>query len=293
MLSDFKQVKHSMSRRVSTLLMVLPMILVVGLFLIVPLMGLLEASFRGPGAADFPSLEHYGRALLDSFCLRIFAQTIGYGLVCTIISIFLGFPVGYAMGRMSPDRRRWYVILVILPLTLSLIVIVFGWLVLLGRNGVINSLLLTLGLIDTPRALLFNGPSVVVVLVVQFLPFMILSIMSVVLQIDPALELAAANLKATRWLTLRRVILPLSMPGIVAGSSLVFTASVSAFVTPRLIGGQRVQMIGSIIYDQILTYLNWGFGSALSFILLAVTVVVTAASKIRIRRAKDAWSANA
>ncbi|WP_158091715.1 ABC transporter permease [Bradyrhizobium canariense] len=282
-----------MSRRASTLLMVVPMILVIGLFLIIPLLGLLEASFKGTGTAGFPSLEHYDRALLDPFYLRIFAETIGYGLLCTFISIFLGFPVGYAMGRMSPNKRRWYVILVILPLTLSLIVIVFGWLVLLGRNGVVNSLLLTMGIVDTPKTLLFNGPAVIVVLVMQFLPFMILSIMSVVVQIDPALELASANLKATRWVTLRRVVLPLSMPGIIAGSSLVFTASVSAFVTPRLIGGQRVQMIGSIIYDQILTYLNWGFGSALAFILLELTIVVTAASRIRIKREQDAGSAHA
>ncbi|WP_456843436.1 ABC transporter permease [Bradyrhizobium sp. USDA 4486] len=273
--------------------MVLPMILVIGLFLIMPLMGLLAASFKGTGTAGFPSLEHYDRALLDPFYLRVFAETIGYGVLCTLISVFLGFPVGYAMGRMPPYRRRWYVILVVLPLTLSLIVIVFGWLVLLGRNGIVNSLLLALGLIDTPGALLFNGPSVVLVLVMQFLPFMILSIMSVVIQIDPALELAAANLKATRWVTLLRVVLPLSVPGIVAGSSLVFTASVSAFVTPRLIGGQRVQMIGSIVYDQILTYLNWGFGSALSFILLALTIVVTAASRIRTRKTQDAGAARA
>lgn len=282
-----------MSRRASTPLMLMPMVLVIGLFLLIPLAGIGAASLKGTGSADFPSLEHYRRALIDPYYLRIFAETIGYGLLCTLLSIVLGFPVGYAMGRMDPRKRRWYVILIILPLTLSLIVIVFGWLVLLGRNGLVNSLLLTLGLIDSPRALLFNGPAVIVVLVMQFLPFMILSIMSVVVQIDPALELASANLRATRWITLLRVIFPLSMPGIVAGSTLVFAASVSAFVTPRLIGGQRVQMIGSIIYDQILTYLNWSFGAALALILLALTIIVTAASKIRTKPAQRMEAADA
>jgi putative spermidine/putrescine transport system permease protein len=114
-----------------------------------------------------------------------------------------------------------------------------------------------------------------VVLVQQFLPFMILSVMSVVIQINPVLEQAAANLRANRFVTLRRVVLPLAMPGILSGLTLVFVLSTSAFITPRLIGGPRIQMVGSLIYQQVLTILNWPFAAAMAFILLVITLAVT------------------
>jgi putative spermidine/putrescine transport system permease protein len=113
------------------------------------------------------------------------------------------------------------------------------------------------------------------VLVQQFLPFMILSVMSVVAQINPVLEQAAANLRANRFVTFRRVVLPLAMPGILSGSTLVFILTASAFITPRLIGGPRIQMVGSLIYQQVLTILNWPFAAAMAFILLVVTLAVT------------------
>jgi putative spermidine/putrescine transport system permease protein len=177
---------------------------------------------------------------------------------------------------MNARARRWRIALVILPLTLSLVVNVFGWLVILGGGGMVNRLLLALGLIDAPLRLLFNRAAVIVVLAHTFLPFQVLSIMSVVAQIDPALEEAAANLRAGWWTTLRRVILPLAWPGIVAGSTLVFILTISAFVTPRLVGGARVQMLGSMIYEQTVVVLNWPFGGAMSFVLLALALVLIA-----------------
>jgi putative spermidine/putrescine transport system permease protein len=137
--------------------------------------------------------------------------------------------------------------------------------------------MLGLGLIETPVRLLFSHFSVLIVLAQTFLPFQVLSIMSVVAQIDPALEQAAANLRAGRWTTLRRVILPLAMPGILAGSTLVFILTVSAFITPRLIGGTRIQMLGSLIYEQTLVVLNWPFGGAMSLILLAIVFAIIVA----------------
>jgi putative spermidine/putrescine transport system permease protein len=122
---------------------------------------------------------------------------------------------------------------------------------------------------------LFNRTAVLVVLVQQFLPFMILSVMSVVAQINPVLEQAAANLRANRFVTFRRVVLPLAMPGILSGLTLVFILTASAFITPRLIGGPRIQMVGSLIYQQVLTILNWPFAAAMAFILLVITLAVT------------------
>jgi putative spermidine/putrescine transport system permease protein len=148
--------------------------------------------------------------------------------------------------------------------------------VILGGGGMVNRLLMAAGLIDAPLRLLFNKTAVIVVLAHTFLPFQVLSIMSVVAQIDPALEEAAANLRAGWWTTLRRVILPLALPGIVAGSTLVFILTISAFVTPRLVGGARVQMLGSMIFEQTVVVLNWPFGAAMSFVLLALALVLIA-----------------
>jgi putative spermidine/putrescine transport system permease protein len=261
-------------------LLVAPALLFLFVFLIAPLFGLFRASFY-PGDRPFGqtgfSLVQYARFLSDSYYLGVLAETIGFGVAAALISLVVGFPVGYSLARLPPEKRRWRLIIVILPLTLSLVVVVFGWMVVLGRTGVINSLLIGLGLVESPQRLLFNRIAVLVVLVQQFLPFMILSVMSVVVQIDPVLEQAAANLRANRFRTFRRVIIPLAMPGILVGLTLVFILTVSAFITPRLIGGARVQMVGSLIFEQVLVILNWPFGSAMSFILLVLTLVVTIA----------------
>ena len=259
------------------LLLTPPLLLLVA-FMVLPLLGLFRSSFyegSGPLGSGF-TLDQYLKFLTDGYYLSVLAETIGFGLASGLLSILIGFPVGYSLARLPADKRRPRMILVILPLTLSLVVVVFGWLVVLGRNGLLNSILLGLGLIDTPGRFLFNRMAVLIVLVQQYLPFMILSIMSVITQIDPVLEQAAANLRADRFTTFRRVILPLAMPGILSGFTLVFILSVSAFITPKLIGGARVQMLGSLIYEQVLTVLNWPFAAAMSFILLVLTLGVTA-----------------
>jgi putative spermidine/putrescine transport system permease protein len=259
-------------------LLLLPAVIFLFVFLVIPMFGLFRASFyegnQPLGGVGF-SLQHYEKFLLDGYYLSVLAETIGFGLASAFVSLLIGFPVGYSLARLPPNQRRWRLIAVILPLTLSLVVVVFGWLVVLGRNGLLNSLLIGFGLIDRPHQLLFNRTAVLVVLVQQFLPFMILSVMSVVVQISPNLEQAAANLRANRFVTFRRVVLPLAMPGILSGLTLVFILTASAFITPRLIGGPRIQMVGSLIYQQVLTILNWPFAAAMAFILLIITLAVT------------------
>jgi putative spermidine/putrescine transport system permease protein len=259
-------------------LLVAPALLILVLFLIVPMLGLFRASFypgtRSFGASGF-SLDQYAKFASDSFYLSVLLETLAYGAIVALGSLIVGFPVGYSLARLVPNKRRWRMILVILPLTLSLVVVVFGWLVILGRSGLVNAILVGFGLVDSPQRLLFNRTAVLIVLMQQFLPFMILSVMSVVTQIDPVLEEASANLRANRFTTFRRVVVPLAMPGIIAGLTLVFILSVSAFITPRLVGGSRVQMIGSLIFEQVMVILNWPFGAAMSFLLLLVTLAVT------------------
>jgi putative spermidine/putrescine transport system permease protein len=244
-------------------------------FLVLPLLFLGRTSLypadRSFGAAGW-SLRHYAKFFGDPFYLAVLGETVLYGLIVALVTLVVGFPLGYSLARMPARGRRWRVALVILPLTLSLVVNVFGWLVILGGSGLVNRTLLALGLVDAPLRLLFNRVAVLAVLAHTFLPFQVLSIMSVVAQIDPALEEAAANLRAGWWTALRRVVLPLAWPGIVGGSTLVFILTISAFVTPRLVGGPRAQMLGSMIYEQIIVVLNWPFGAAMSFILLALVL---------------------
>ena len=261
-----------------------PSILILVAFLVVPVLTLARMSFL-PGETAFGgrgwSLTQYGKIFGDPFYLRVLIETLGYGVAVALATVLLGFPVAHSLARMPARARRWRLALIILPLTLSLVVNVFAWLVILGGSGLVNELLLVTGLVHAPLRLLFNRGAVLVVLVHTFLPFQILSIMSVIAQIDPRLEEAAANLRANRWTTFRRVLLPMALPGIVAGSTLVFILTVSAFVTPRLIGGGRVHMLGSLIYEQVAVVLNWPFGAALSFVLLAlVLILIGAASRL-------------
>jgi putative spermidine/putrescine transport system permease protein len=139
----------------------------------------------------------------------------------------------------------------------------------------VNSILVASGLFDQPQTLLFNKTAVIVVLVQQTIPFMILSVMSVVAQIDPVLEHAAANLRANRFVTLTRIVIPLAAPGILAGSVLVFVIAISAFITPMLVGGSRIRMMGSFIYEQMMAQMNWSFGAAMAFIILGAGLLST------------------
>lgn len=250
-------------------------------FLVFPMLALLRISFlpgdTSVGASGF-ALGQYKRFLLDGYYFSVLVETLLYGVAVSLICLILGFPVGYSLGRLPAAQRRHRMFLVIMPLTLSLVVVVFGWLVLLGRNGLVNNLLLWVGVTSEPRQLLFNRGAVLLVLVQQFIPFMILSIMNVVMQIDPVLEQASASLRASRLRTFRKVVLPMAMPGILAGVTLVFVLTISAFVTPRLIGGSRSQMVGSLIFEQVLASLNWPFAAAMSFILLVVGLGVTLAA---------------
>ncbi|WP_051448302.1 ABC transporter permease [Bradyrhizobium sp. WSM1417] len=286
--------KQSLLKRRSLTLVILltPMVLLLAGFLVLPVLGLLRSSFLpsthlldGTGF----SLKHYVHFFSDTYYSSVLVETFVDGLIVSLVCLLIGFPTGYSLARLTSAARRWRMIVVILPLTLSLVVVVFGWLIILGRNGLLNSLFVYLGIFSSPKTLLFSRPAVLIVLVQQFLPFMILSVMSVVTQIHPVLEQAASNLRANRFVTFRKVILPLAVPGILIGFNIVFVLSISAFITPRLIGGARVAMLGSLIYETIMAQLNWPFGAAMAFVLfvsgLAFTVALNAlvASRFTVR----------
>jgi putative spermidine/putrescine transport system permease protein len=224
------------------------------------------------------SAVHYIKALTDDLYLESLARTTLYSLIVTLGTAIIGFPLGYAATR--GRFRRWKIFFIVLPLTLSLIVNIFGWIMILGQNGLLNSVLLGLHLLDRPRQFLFGVGTILLVLGHTYLPFQILSVMSVVAQIDPMLEEASASLRGNRWVTFRRVIIPLARSGIVAGSTIVFILTMSAFIIPQLIGGASVQMYAVLVFQQMMTVLNWPFGASLSLVLLAVALAFAALFRI-------------
>ena len=267
-------------RKFVPVLLLAPIVLLLAGFLLVPVAGLVRSSFlSGDHFLDGDSftLRHYLRFFSDSYYSSILWETFEDGFIVSLVCLLIGFPTGYSLARLPPVARRWRTIIVIMPLTLSLIVIVFGWLIVLGRNGLLNTVLVNLGIISSPTIFLFSRPAVILVLVQQFLPFMVLSVMSAVTQIDPVLEHAASNLRANRFVTFRRIIIPLAAQGILVGFNLVFVLSISAFITPRLIGGSRVAMLGSLIYERIMSEFNWPSGAAMAFVLFVAGLGFTAA----------------
>ena len=214
---------------------------------------------------------NYAR-LLDAYYIRLFLRTLKLALITTVICAVLGYPVAYALARARPTMMSLGLFLLVMPLMVSVVVRVFGWVVILGRNGLVNETLAALSL--DPIAIMYTETAVVIGLVNVFMPFMVLPILSAIERIPPSYEEAATNLGAN-WLQMfARVILPLSYPGLISGSLLVYSVTLSAFVTPVLMGGARLRVIGSQIFDEVLVSFNWPSASSLSLMVIALTMVL-------------------
>lgn len=260
----------------TSLALLAPGLFLLLLLLLVPLAYLFRASFNEYDPfllyRSAWTLENYQRFFTEGRNLRILLETMQYGLLVTGVTLVLGFPLAYWLARRVRRGRKLVLGLVVLPFTLNTAVLAFGWAVIMGQSGLINGLLLALGVVDEPIRIMFTATAVVIALTQALLPYQVLSLMAVIARISPALEEAAENLGASRFHVYRLVVLPLAVPGILAGSTFVFLATVTAFVTPRIIGGGEVQMIGTLIYQQIFQSVNWPFAAALSFILVVLTL---------------------
>ena len=258
--------------------LVVPNLVWLLLFMIGPLLMLLAISFRGYqagiGILDTWELGNYLRFVTDPFYLAILLRTVVMGLEVTACCLLLGFPFAYGLAQLRGTRRAVIYVLVLLPLLTSAVVRTFGWMILLANNGFINRTLLDLGLTETPTRLMYGMLGVLIALVEVLLPFMILALDAALVNIPPALYEAARNLGAGRVRMFTRITLPLALPGMLSGSVLVFTLAVSAFVTPSLIGGPRVPVMSTLIYQQGMSLLNWPFGAAIGFTMLATILVL-------------------
>lgn len=231
----------------------------------------LSPLFAVPGTSF--TLANYTKLFSDLFYAGILLQTIALGVVVSLLTLVIGYPVAYVLAR---SRSRWrpvLVFLVISPLVVSIVIRSYGWMVLLGRAGTVNTLLLEADLVKQPLALMYNWFGVVVALTHVLLPYMILTLMSVIENISTSLEDTAAVLGANWFTRFRFVLLPLSLEGVGAGLTLVFMQAIGSFVTVLLLGGSDTLILPLFIYQQV-QLINNNFASAMGMYLLAVSLAV-------------------
>jgi putative spermidine/putrescine transport system permease protein len=249
-------------------------------FLILPYLSLLELSFFRYSSAKLYIAEftsaNYVAVLTDSFYLLLMLRTIGLGLLVTAITLVLGYPLALMIVRSPPRMKTMLIAIALSPLLINLVVRTYAWLVLLGDTGVINNWLKAIGLISSPLPINGNWVSVTIGLVHITLPLMVLSLVAVLENIDRKLAEAAESLGATDLRVMRKIVFPLSLPGIGSGSLLVFCFTISAFVTPALLGGNRVSTVSTMIYQKFTFSANWPVGATLVFILLVMNIAVIA-----------------
>ncbi|HEX7337046.1 MAG TPA: ABC transporter permease [Gemmatimonadales bacterium] len=243
-------------------------------FFLVPILIMLVYSFmpRGIYGGVEPgfTLEHY-RRFFDPLYLEILQRTFAWSMACTLICLLLGYPVAYVIVR-SGRWRTLLLFLVVLPFWTSFLVRTFAMIFLMRDTGLINNWMMKLGVIDEPMTLLYTPFAVMAGLVYGFLPFMILPIYASLEKLDHSLLEAAEVLGARPGARFRRVTLPLSMPGVVAGCLLVFIPALGSFLTADLLGGAKQVMIGNLVQNQFSSARNWPFGSAASFIVMALVL---------------------
>jgi putative spermidine/putrescine transport system permease protein len=246
-------------------------VVLLGVLFVYPIIRIMVTSVIVDGAF---SLEHYQRIFEVDAYLRVLRTTMTIGLQVTIICLLLGYPLAYFLSTIQTRWQRILIVLVLVPFWTSFLVRTYAWMVLLQRRGVVNQWLLDLGITSEPIQMMYNRMGVLVGMVHVMLPFMVLPLFAVMIGIDRNLIRAAQNLGASPWQAFRRIFLPLSLPGIAAGSILVFILSIGFYITPALMGGRRDTMIAQLIESQVRERLNWEFATALGVFLLIVTVLI-------------------
>ena len=230
------------------------------------------------------TLANYIRFFTDPYYTDVLVRTLRVASITTAICLIAGFPLAYWLARMTSRAKTFLVILVVLPLFVGNAVRAAGWMTAFGSKGFFNALFIGLGLIDQPITIMYTEFAVIVGIIAVNLPFMVLTLQSVIEGIDRPVEEAALSLGAPPLTAFRRVVLPLAIPGVLAGSILTFILAMNAYATPVLLGGPRFQMMGPLVYGQFAQQNNWPFGAAISFILMSVTLTLTLVSNLLVQR---------
>jgi len=264
------------ARRGSTLLLLAPSLALLAVVFTAPLAAFMEYSFyrfrRGRLTADY-NLDTYRRFLFDEYYHVIIMDTLKVATSVTLLALAIGYPLAYAMWKINrPALQRWLGLLTFSPILVSVVVRSYGWTVLLSDQGPVNWAFRQLGLTTEPVPLVFNLTGVLIALTHVFLPFVVFPIFTAMTRLDPSLREAASDLGAGWWMTFRRVTLPLTLPGVVAGAQICFVLSLGAFVTPALLGGGRVLVLPLQVYSAT-AEVNWPVAAVGGLVLLIAALL--------------------
>jgi putative spermidine/putrescine transport system permease protein len=258
-----------------------PATLLIVLGLILPLVLLLRYSFNLYDPTQFMietlSPDNYVKFFTDPYYLEVFWTTVWIAVVCTLVCLVLGFPLAYVLARTQSRFKNIMIMLVVMPLFVGNAVRAAGWMTLFGSRGFLSVSLEEIGLTDGPTEIMFTPQAVIIGIIAVNLPFMVLTLQSVIEGIDRAVEEAAFSLGAAPLAMFRRVLWPLALPGIIAGTILTFILGMNAYATPVLLGGPEFMMMAPLVFGQFQLN-NWPFGAAVAFILMTTTLLLTAAA---------------
>lgn len=251
-------------------LLLLPGLLFLTIFMIVPIVLTIGTTLQDETGF---TVEGYWQLFKDQYFIDILFTTLRVGLLTTFISMVLGFPAAYYISKIGPRKKAIMLLLTIFPLLTSPVVRSFSWMIIIGKNGVLNKTLLAIGLIDKPLDILYTPTSIIIGLVHLFLPLIIVTLVGVMENIDADLLKAAESLGASKWSVFSKIVLPLCVPGLLIGSILVFVGSFTAYTTPALLGGKQ-RVISTFLYQNAITLNDWRLASIIATVMIAMTVLI-------------------
>ncbi|MCX7340058.1 MAG: ABC transporter permease [Hyphomicrobiales bacterium] len=268
--------------------LLVPATIFVAIGLLVPIAILFRYSLNAfvPGKlmVDALTIANYVKFFTDPFYLQVLWRTVRVAVACTIFCLIFGFPLAYVLARTQSRHKNLLVMVIVLPLFVGNAVRAAGWMVAFGSKGFVNSSLMGMGVISVPIEIMYTEMAVVIGIIAVNMPFMVLTLQSVIEGIDRNVEEAAFSLGAPPMTMALRVLFPLALPGILAGVILTFILAMNAYATPVLLGGPKFQTMGPLVFSTFAQQNNWPFGGAVSFILMTVTLILTVASSLLIRR---------
>lgn len=258
-------------KRKGRYLLFIPCVVLVVYFMIVPLVDIIIPTFTNTKDGMFSAYKEF---FADSYMMSIFLRTIKISLISSIICMIIGVPVSYYISRVSKKIRGLFIALTVFPILTNSVVRSFAWMSILGKSGIINTLLMKLNIINEPLSLLYTEGAIIIGTVYIFLPLMIISLVGVMENIDNDLLEAAESLGANRLKSFFKVVFPLSLPGLIVGTVLVFTGSLTAYTTPQLLGGNKNTVLATLIYQKTMTLGDWQGAAVVATIMIVVTLIV-------------------
>lgn len=264
-----------------------PYILWMGIFILIPLLLVVFFAITKGDSQNFStftfSVQNLKRAFAPLY-LKVLVRSVNLAFISTIICLIIGYPMAYIISKEKPKKRNIMVLMFVIPMWMNFLLRTYAWLTLLGKNGLINTLITKLGF--APLNLIYNDTAVLLGMVYNFLPFMVLPIFSILAKMDKGLIEAAEDLGSDKITIFKRVIFPLSLPGVVTGITMVFIPAVSTFVISSLLGGNKYNLIGNVIEEQFRYTGDWHFGSSMSIILM-VFILITMAATSKFDKGKE------